>query len=757
MMELKQENIQTQPTYLIGVDTVAYSHKPEKGIMGWIKSRLAKAPENTTVTLQDIITAVKQGQSICPAELNTPVKSHCANEWKSQQIFFVDIDNAVGKDENGNSIRITDAEYISVSLAQQILRENNINAFFIYKSFSYTSDFEKFRICVRLDELITDPTERDCIINALIHIFGKAADENCTNRDRIFYGSTPDCSLYENTTAITDKQTVLTLYNKLFPKSIKTLPQPQLSNKQTQLSDATEWYHEFDYDIDKLLYCLDPNADYETWKQATLAYKLAGGDKETWMDWSIQSSKWDEKTDPKLWDNIGNNGILQNNYLKKLAKQTIEGQRYMDDMKQAQQNAKQQYKDNVKQNKKSNSKNDSDKITINIITEPTDDHSISFSDDDIVNVACGTCIAEFNPQFVYYPYIPKHDYTVILAESGIGKSIFCCGLSAAISKGTQLPGDTCERKGERILYVNTEDSNECINTRIKRAGADLNNVFVCGRKEAHKLAFYGQGLIRLHKLIQTVKPVLVIMDPWQAFMPASANINQMNQLRHTLSNVAALAEDTDCGIILVSHVNKRSQGENANNAASGSTELINMSRSALKIERAYDSTNPKNTKLRLAIHTKSNYAEVGKTIMYSLNNGYVTWNGFSDVTKSTIELAASKKISVFEALKTQTINKEDYKDLIAVIVDLANKTTTFPAAFLYKELEEASPVGIGIWNDNHLNQKNAAIQDITPILEMEYHIKITTKASIYKPKLSEVQSKCKGRGIIIDWIVDTDT
>ena len=756
-MELKQENIQTQPTYLIGVDTVAYSSKPEKGIMGWIKNRLAKATENTTVTVQDIITAVKQGQSICPAELDTSMQSHCAKAWKSQQIFFVDIDNAAGKDENGNSIRIADTEYISVNRAQQILKENNINAFFIYKSFSYKSDFEKFRICIRLNKLITNSTEREHIINALIHIFGKAADESCTNRDRIFYGSTPDCSLYENTTAVTDKQIVLTLYNKLFPKSVKPFTPPQLPTTQKQLSDTTEWYHKYDYDIDKLLYCLDPNADYETWKQATLAYKLAGGDKETWMDWSMQSPKWDEKTDPKLWDNIGNNGALQNNYLKKLAKQTIEGQRYMDDMKQAQQNAKQQFVEHQNITKSKKHQNAAD-ATIKILKSKTDIDEDSLLDENIVNISQTAYLDDFDPQFLFYPYVPKDEYTVLLAESGIGKSTFCCGLAAAISTGTTLPWETEPREVGRVLYITTEDSSECIKTRAGACGGNLLNIYSCCSPDAQKMAFYGKGLIRLKKAIQTIMPSLIIFDPWQSFINQSMNINNMAQMREALSVVPMLAKSIHCGIILISHVTKNSHGENANNAASGSTELINMARSAIKLEYASDPDNkdnidPKASDYRLAVHTKTNYAKLGKSLLYKTNNQQLTWLGFSNITRSIIEDAAKQSISVHTLMKKQDTTKSDYKLLIQTIVDISTHAKAFPITILYDELEKYNTADNQLWNGSPSNQKSKILKDLNATLQPEYHL------SLYVPATKQNHFRTStgtGRGFQINRYIPED-
>ena len=48
---------------------------------------------------------------------------------------------------------------------------------------------------------------------------------------------------------------------------------------------------------------------------------------------------------------------------------------------------------------------------------------------------------EDKTEFVWYPYIPVGDYSVLMADGGTGKTILCCGIAAAISKGEALPGD----------------------------------------------------------------------------------------------------------------------------------------------------------------------------------------------------------------------------------------------------------------------------------------------------------------------------
>ena len=75
--------------------------------------------------------------------------------------------------------------------------------------------------------------------------------------------------------------------------------------------------------------------------------------------------------------------------------------------------------------------------------------------------------------FVWYPYIPVGDYTVLMADGGTGKTILCCGIAAAISTGAKLPGDCKSRPAEPVLIVSAEDTGELLKQRLDESGADL--------------------------------------------------------------------------------------------------------------------------------------------------------------------------------------------------------------------------------------------------------------------------------------------
>ena len=253
-----------EPRYLFGINTTQYQTKPTNDDVRKIKNQLVY--ESKEYTLADLIDAVKHGCTICPAYIDASHEAHRAEYWKSQQIFLIDIDNA---DKQHN--RLTDDKYITISKAQQLLADNDIHAFFIYKSFhnkdqtNTEPEFAKFRICIRLDELITNNSERERIIKALLSLFGDAADANCKNADRIFFGSTADCSVYENITAVTNKETLLNLYDTIIASTIYNCNSAIPTNSDIDSLQSKHKQNKFDFDINILLNCLNPDCPYDDW------------------------------------------------------------------------------------------------------------------------------------------------------------------------------------------------------------------------------------------------------------------------------------------------------------------------------------------------------------------------------------------------------------------------------------------------------------------------------------------------------------
>lgn len=270
-----------------------------------------------------------------------------------------------------------------------------------------------------------------------------------------------------------------------------------------------------------------------------------------------------------------------------------------------------------------------------------------------------------NTRFEWFPYLPKGDYSVLMADGGTGKTIFCCGVAAAISCGRKLPGDVANRKPERVLIISAEDTGEMLKKRLVNSDADLHNVLIIDCQDSEGMNFTSK-LADFEGEIKNSGAKLVIVDPWHAFLGEDTDINRVNAVRPVFQKLANVAKKCDCALVLISHVNKRAQVENANNAATGSTDFINASRSAMRI--IFDEQDPD---VRICIHTKTNYAAYGQSIRYRIHDGGLSWDGFSDITRATLEEAARKRTTVSDLNAKQARMDAVNHALIAAIQDEA--------------------------------------------------------------------------------------
>ncbi|MDE7093395.1 MAG: AAA family ATPase [Oscillospiraceae bacterium] len=297
-------------------------------------------------------------------------------------------------------------------------------------------------------------------------------------------------------------------------------------------------------------------------------------------------------------------------------------------------------------------------------------------------------------RYIWYPYIPAGDYTVLMAAGGTGKTYFACGVAATISKGEALPVPSGYEdkqtipENRNVLIISAEDRGSDIGERLMKAGADENSeyIHIVDKKASNGFLFpkNSEDTSRIkyfEDAIEDYKPNLIIIDPWHAFCPPEVDVNRINHVRPIFQTLSSICEKYDCGLILVSHVNKKPQ-ENANNAALGSVDLINASRSALTVVA---DSNDKNN--RFVVHTKINHAEHGQTIQFKIDDDSFTWNGFEpSITKDTLEDAARMHRKLSEEIKDQPPTDEEIKEeLLEIITSLAKQGEETKIA--YRQIE----------------------------------------------------------------------
>lgn len=307
-------------------------------------------------------------------------------------------------------------------------------------------------------------------------------------------------------------------------------------------------------------------------------------------------------------------------------------------------------------------------------------------------------------RFVWYPFIPIGDYTVLMAPGGTGKTYLVCGIAAAISNGLELPGDDPPDDGpQSVLIISAEDRGELLKKRLRASGANLDRVYIIDCMNSVGLNFT-EGYDSFRATIMEYKPRLVIIDPWHGFLGADIDINRVNAIRPVFQKLANLAKDCGCGLILISHVNKRAQGENVNHAATGSTDFINAARSALYV--IFDEEDEDG---RVMIHTKSNYARHGQSVKFRIGlEGGIEWAGFSEITRETMEQAARQRKTPGEVIRNKEERDTINEALVDALMDAANPFDT--VRFTYDGFK--TQYGMGIFGTMQPKRALDAVADI---------------------------------------------
>ncbi len=286
---------------------------------------------------------------------------------------------------------------------------------------------------------------------------------------------------------------------------------------------------------------------------------------------------------------------------------------------------------------------------------------------------------ERETRFVWKPYLPEGEFTVLMAPGGTGKTYFVCALAAAISRGERLPGETRPRSAEKVLIISAEDEGSLLRTRLERCGADLEQVMLLDSQASQGLCLTEEWE-DFRRAVLAFRPRLVVVDPWHAFL-GGVDMNRANIVRPVFQRLANLCKECACSMLLLSHVNKRLQSENLNNAAMGSADLVNASRSVLYLIR-----DPEDESCRVAVHSKANYAAEGRSLRLRISEQGAFFDGFSDVTKEELESANRSHKSLKELRRIREEKESENEALLQALLALTNPFS--PVRMSYGELQK---------------------------------------------------------------------
>jgi putative DNA primase/helicase len=275
--------------------------------------------------------------------------------------------------------------------------------------------------------------------------------------------------------------------------------------------------------------------------------------------------------------------------------------------------------------------------------------------------------------------IPLGAMAVISGQPGLGKSQLAIRLAAAVTTGRGLPNsETFSDTGSVIILANEDDSARTIRPRLDAAGADITKVHivqgVSRHGQVHPDFFQLDTDIRdLRIKAQQIGDVrLVIIDPPSSYLGTKVDSHKDADVRRVLTPLGTLAQETGALVLLVVHLNKRTDG-GAQQRIGGSTAWVAAPRVAfLALE-------DQKTKDRFLLPVKNNLGDDRTGFQYQICEQLIDY-GDQTIKAPHVEWLATTQRSVHELLdppkRDRTTAVDDAKAFLEDELATGVKTVT---------------------------------------------------------------------------------
>lgn len=186
---MQQELIQ------LNIDNVSYKTKAAAAAeYGKIRNRIGQPGSIRRVTAEGLKWCIEHGLTFMPAV----VTGTTSEFWQQQQIICIDIDNEDFKSREKLETICSPEDALT------ILKDQDLTPAIIYKSFSYSEEWPRFRIVFILSEVLEDKKEARALIRSLCAVIdswflnGRVTDKSGEDINKMFLGSAADSVIYFN-------------------------------------------------------------------------------------------------------------------------------------------------------------------------------------------------------------------------------------------------------------------------------------------------------------------------------------------------------------------------------------------------------------------------------------------------------------------------------------------------------------------------------------------------------------------------------
>lgn len=244
--------------------------------------------------------------------------------------------------------------------------------------------------------------------------------------------------------------------------------------------------------------------------------------------------------------------------------------------------------------------------------------------------------ADVEPQdipWLWWPYIALGTLTMLDGNPGQGKSLLTLALATHLSRGLPFPDQQGAmtiptRQGATLFFSNEDDPATMMKPRLQKLDANTDHVYYFQGTRTpdspHLRPFTLEDLATLRRCLERLHPLLVVLDPIQAYLGRRVDMSKSNETRALLGPLAELAREFHCAIVCVRHATKGGGVEPvmAMMRGQGGPDMIGAARSGLFVMN-----HPVDGTLSLLCHSKTNMTALGRTLVFSKDDAHFRWAG----------------------------------------------------------------------------------------------------------------------------------
>lgn len=234
--------------------------------------------------------------------------------------------------------------------------------------------------------------------------------------------------------------------------------------------------------------------------------------------------------------------------------------------------------------------------------------------------------------------IPIGRITLIEGDGGVAKSWLSLAITANVTTGSPLPGDSGARQPAKVLIFSAEDSpGETIVGRIEDQGGQTANVsYVGGIRDDHgERQVTLKDMPRIELLTEEIQPELIIIDPVIAYL-GEKDMNHAGSVRSLLAPLHSLVQRKQLAVILIRHLNKSSE-QSAKYRGQGSVDFYSACRSAFHVI-----PDARDRNKRHFVHIKSNLGPIQPAQEFSIVDNKIVFGGTNWSTAEQLYAALQK-------------------------------------------------------------------------------------------------------------------